>query len=303
MFELNHRSKLIYAVCIGVIAFIILINISYHRWGHGFIESMYDGSVVGPLKTVISSQTNFPLEYYFAIGDEFVIGLNIFSSLYLLGFLIFSKVKTDFSKRILLNLLWADILFLIIHLSHNELWFITREFLLPEIFQYLKMLSLAVLFLLFFKKTHQKIYILLSGTFFYFFLDDSFRIHEYFSTVLSEKVKRVSISRSLFIDSGEIAEFLFAGFIGIFFVLMLLSVYRKSDQISRRITRNTIGFILLFSIFTLGFDTLCEIQSLSSVQNLFSVIEDWGEMVVMSFICFYITRCYCKHIKITKFCL
>ena len=295
MSELNHRSKFIYAVCIGVIAFIILINISYHLWGHRTIESMFDGSAIGPLRTVISSQSNRPLEYYFSVSDEFVIGLNIFSSLYLLGFLLFSKVKTDFSIRILLNLLWADILFLMIHLSQNEMWFITREFLLPEIFQYLKMISLAVLFFLFFKKTHQKIYILLSGTFFYFFLDDGFRIHEYFSTVLSEKVKRISISRSLFINSGEVAEFLYAGFIGLFVVLMLLSVYGKSDQISRRITRNTIGFILLFSIFTLGFDSLCEMQSLSSVQYLFSVIEDWGEMVIMSFICFYITRCYCKH--------
>ena len=295
MSELNHRSKFIYAVCIGVIAFIILINISYHLWGHRTIESMFDGSAIGPLRTIISSQSNRPLEYYFSVSDEFVIGLNIFSSLYLLGFLLFSKVKTDFSIRILLNLLWADILFLMIHLSQNEMWFITREFLLPEIFQYLKMISLAVLFFLFFKKTHQKIYILLSGTFFYFFLDDGFRIHEYFSTVLSEKVKRISISRSLFINSGEVAEFLYAGFIGLFVVLMLLSVYGKSDQISRRITRNTIGFILLFSIFTLGFDSLCEMQSLSSVQYLFSVIEDWGEMVIMSFICFYITRCYCKH--------
>ena len=72
-------------------------------------------------------------------------------------------------------------------------------------------------------------------------------------------------------------------------------VYGNSDQNSRRITRITIGFIFLFSIFSLGFDSLCESQSLSSVQDLFSVIEDWGEMVVMSFICFYITRCYCKH--------
>ena len=87
MSELNHRSKFIYAVCIGVIAFIILINISYHLWGHRTIESMFDGSAIGPLRTVISSQSNRPLEYYFSVSDEFVIGLNIFSSFYLFKYL------------------------------------------------------------------------------------------------------------------------------------------------------------------------------------------------------------------------
>jgi hypothetical protein len=86
--RLSRRSKIICSICFGSLIIVFAVNILYSFWGYRLIESLYHGEISGPLKLVISGQHEYPLEYYFEIGNEFIIGLNIFSGLFLLGFLI-----------------------------------------------------------------------------------------------------------------------------------------------------------------------------------------------------------------------
>ncbi len=281
-----NNKKVVFFVFISSFILIVFINIIYIRYGHIFLESMYNKSAIYPFNKIIIGQNSLTLEYYLSFVDSAVNGLNLFLTLYFLGFFVITYwVKEDFTKKFLLSLLWADFCFIIIHIWQGGLWRMNEEWSFPDIFQYSKEIFLGVILLLFYIKAKQKIFILYSGVFFYFFLDDSLGFHEKFSFFSMDTFYIGLFGKKIELYSEDV---LF-GIVGVIIIFLFFLTYRKSDFLSRKIALIILILLFIFAFFAAVIDYINNFFA-SKPSELPLIIEESGEMFVISIICFYILR-------------
>ena len=165
-----------------------------------------------------------------------------------------------------------------------------------EIFKYCKELTVLIIFLLigFHKKLWK--YLFWSGVFLYIFLDDAFQIHERVGGVIADSLGFETLLGIRAQDFGEL--FVFGSF-GTFFFIFGILVYLRLDVFHKKIWKNLFLLIVMLAGFGIGFDILNELFDDTTVSigmfrigALFGALEDFGEMVVLSFIVWYSTVVY-----------
>ncbi|MFS4468979.1 hypothetical protein [Maribacter sp. 2210JD10-5] len=171
---------------------------------------------------------------------------------------------------------WTDYGFLLITVDQS----------IPEFFQYVKYLLIIVLLI---KIIHAaKRFQFISWAFFFLilFVDDSIGIHENAGIFLSEKFN----FNSMFgLRAEDIGELLYTGLIGFIIIIAFVASFLKGDKMFKRNSIDLSILIFFFLLFGVGFDMLHQILSSSSKLNfLFGMIEDGGEMIMMSIILWYI---------------
>lgn len=195
-------------------------------------------------------------------------------------------------RKYLFILLTIDLILIILHISRSAFGFpqksafsIAQERGYAEIFQYLK--ALAIVYILYKSGTQrsEKLYLTWSGMYAFIFLDDLLGLHE-----KGGKLAATLLPASLpFNVQGEdLGEVLFSLCVyGLLGTLILISSFR-SEPVVRKSTQPLI-FLLILLFFTGGvLDLVHSMITMPILWDILGILEDGGEMIVMSVTVYYI---------------
>ena len=200
----------------------------------------------------------------------------------------------------LILLIFTDLAFILLHITYKlgilpktissimldaSYLEIYQEASYAEAYQYIKEYWIVLLLLFIAIKKAQTIYFAWSSLFGYFLLDDSLQIHE----KLGEYIVNYFSLQPLFglraQDLGELA-------ISIFFGLIIFSfigvAYFKCDNKAKKVSQIIFFLVLFLVLFGVVLDMVDVIIPVYLLKALFGLIEDGGEMIVMSIILGYV---------------
>lgn len=196
--------------------------------------------------------------------------------------------------KFLALLIYADLSFLILHILHvytdllpGSLFSLAQAGGYGEIFQYMKELWIAILFLLIGLKQGKSVYLFFSSLFLYFLFDDAFEFHEKFGAFLADLLHLQPHLGLRAVDFGELAVSVFFG--ALFFAAIGITHY-LSDHSTRAVSICVIGMVLALALFGVLVDMAEIIFRHSGMSRILTIIEESGEMVIMSFIAWFTFR-------------
>lgn len=189
-------------------------------------------------------------------------------------------------------LLATDLAFIIFHIVYtysdfisSVLFSIDQERGYAEMFQYIKEYWIAILLLILAFNQRAVLYVGWSLLFFYLLLDDSLEIHERLGARISDSLGFTSVFNLRAVDFGEI---IVSGSVALFFLVFIGIAYRFSDRISRSTSRYLIGLLFALAVCGIVFDMLHIVFKYSILEPIFVILEDGGEMIVMSVITWFV---------------
>ncbi len=222
----------------------------------------------------------------------------------------FSAKKTN---KLLLILLFVDLIFVVVHIVTCFLYFIgkienfgdynflvlTQDESFAEIFQYLKYLSVIIMigYLMYVEKAYAYIsWVLL---FIFFLLDDSLSLHESMGEVL---VKEFNFKPMFGLRAVDFGELTFVAIVGMAILLSFVLAYFKGNLIFKKRTIDLFILLAFMIFFGVGFDMLHEILGENlKVGFVIGLIEDGGEMVVMTLIVWYVYQLIASNKKVKSY--
>jgi hypothetical protein len=204
-------------------------------------------------------------------------------------------MKFDFEKYQLLALLFlADLSFIILHIFHvytgllpDSLYSLSRDRGYAEFFQYTKELWIAVLFLGLAIHQRKPVYLIFSFLFLYFLIDDSFEFHEQTGALLADTLHLEPLFGLRSVDMGELAVSVFFG--GLFFAALGIT-YAMSAPGEQKISTQVILLIVIMAVFGVLLDMFEIITEHPGLSELLKILEEGGEMLVMSVITWFVYR-------------
>jgi hypothetical protein len=204
-------------------------------------------------------------------------------------------MKLDLEKYKLLGLLiLADLSFIILHILHvytgllpDSLYSLSRDRGYAEFFQYTKELWIAVLFLGLTIHQRKPVYLIFSFLFLYFLIDDSFEFHEQTGSLMADTLHLEPLFGLRSVDMGELAVYAIFG--GLFFAAIGIT-YAMSPPGERKISTQVILLIVIMAIFGVLLDMFEIITEHPGLSELLKIIEEGGEMLVMSVITWFVYR-------------
>jgi hypothetical protein len=204
-------------------------------------------------------------------------------------------MKFDLAKdKLLILLIAADVSFIVLHLFHtytillpDNLFSIGQDRGYGEFFQYTKELWVAILLFLLGLRKRKFLYIIFAFLFLYFLIDDALEVHERFGAFLSDFLNFQPNLGLRAIDFGELAVSIFFG--ALFFIAIGIT-HHQSDSSARTISKYLIILIVLLALFGVVMDMLEVIVEHAVVNPILVMIEEGGEMLVMSMITWFVFR-------------
>ena len=204
-------------------------------------------------------------------------------------------MKFDLAKdKLLILLIAADVSFIVLHLFHtytillpDNLFSIGQDRGYGEFFQYTKELWVAILLFLLGLRKRKFLYIIFAFLFLYFLIDDALEVHERFGAFLSDFLNFQPNLGLRAIDFGELAVSIFFG--ALFFIAIGIT-HHQSDSSARTVSKYLIILIVLLALFGVVMDMLEVIVEHAVVNPILVMIEEGGEMLVMSMITWFVFR-------------
>ena len=197
------------------------------------------------------------------------------------------------AQTFLLLLLLIDGVMMVLHLLlwytnllDNELYSISRDRGYAEFFQYIKLFWLAALFMRHAIKARAPAYLFWAGVFALLFLDDFLALHERIGMMARQ---RLELPGLLGVRGDDLAELAFYVAVGVVLALVVVPVYRYSSGAFRRDSLIVVGLLAIFACFAIGVDMVHMHESVRETVyfRLIDVIEDGGEMIVISFALYF----------------
>lgn len=199
-------------------------------------------------------------------------------------------ISTDkMSTKLLKLLLLADLAFICIHCFYrfgilsNPLFSIEQDMAYPEIYQYIKEFWIVVLLLILANNRRHIIYLSWSLLFIYLLLDDSLAIHETFGEYL---VKYFEFKPMFELRAQDYGELCVSMLFGLLLFTFIGVSYFFSDNLEKKISKHLFILIVLLAFFGVLVDMLH--VAIHWRTTLWGLIEDGGEMIIMSVIVWYI---------------
>jgi len=152
---------------------------------------------------------------------------------------------------------------------------ITEDRGYAEVFQYIKEFWIAGLLLTLALRTYSLLYFAWSLLFSYVLLDDALRIHE----TLSKVIRFPSLLGLNRRASGEIIIF---GVIGLCFLILVAVTYRLGSPLARSASRFLAVMVLALGFTGVFIDGLHIVVQVELLDPIFTILEDGGEMIIMS---------------------
>ena len=198
------------------------------------------------------------------------------------------------SREFLSLLIIADILFITLHILHSYSGFfqdheysLDRDRGFSEVFQYLKQFWVAAMFLWLFINKRRTLYLIWSLLFAYLLIDDSFQLHERLGIVVANYLEYTHMLKLSPKDFGEFTVFISSG---LFFAVLIGVAYIYSANNIKKICRDLILMLALFTFFGVVVDAIHAMAEQTTLEVVIGIVEDGGEMLVMSVICWYVFR-------------
>lgn len=195
---------------------------------------------------------------------------------------------SNWSTRILYLFLATDLVFIIFHLIHvysgvaeNPSFSLETDGGYAEIFQYFKEYWIALILGFLALRKHSATYLGWSLLFFYMLLDDSLQLHERLGWRLS---RQLNFLPSFNLRPEDFGELIVSGFFGLFFLIFIAAAYRFSDRLSRKISRSLIKMLFALALFGIVVDMIHIVMYSPTLDPLFILLEDGGELIVMTVI-------------------
>lgn len=204
------------------------------------------------------------------------------------------------SKKLLYLFLVTDIAFIILHLLHvyflrvyfplysdtlsNVDFSLEQERGYAELFQYIKEYWIAILLGILATQRRSILYLGWSLLFVYLLFDDALSIHETLGHIIADKL---SLSAAFNLRARDFGELLVSAFCGLFFLILIGTAYRFSDSTSRKASKYLIKMLLALAFCGIAVD-MAHMAFKSVPSFLLVILEDGGEMVVMSIIAWFV---------------
>ena len=192
----------------------------------------------------------------------------------------------------LLLLLAVDLAFVFLHFlqlsdaMNNELFSLERDRGFPELFQYIKIFLIVILLLSVRTKTRVVGYGLWSLLFLYLLLDDALSIHESFGGYIATTMAFAPAIGLRAQDFGELAVSVIAAAL----ILSPLAVfYLRGSDAFKEATKHLLMLLMALAFFGIFVDMLhVAIDAGWKIRFLLGVVEDGGEMIVVSIMAWYV---------------
>jgi hypothetical protein len=218
-----------------------------------------------------------------------------------------TNLQTDKSASLLLWLcLSADFAFIVLHIIYktttllgSPFFSVKRDLGYSEFFQYMKFLWIIILLVYIIKTTGSWSYLSWVAVFLYFLVDDAFQVHEKIGQTLADKYDFIPPFNLRLQDLGELAVYAIAG------VLLMLGLIWAYTRGSRNFKGISIDILLLVSILVF-FGVVVDMAEITSSLGIFvketlGLIDDGGEMIVTSFMLWYVFRLTIRNEEIDDF--
>lgn len=205
-------------------------------------------------------------------------------------------------KRLFLLLVLSDLALLLVHLLHkltvyylksnelflyNPLFAIETDLGLAESFQYVKEFWIVLMLCALARKHRQPSYLSWGSLFFYILLDDAGQIHEHLGRWISSYFRFQSLLGMGTEDMGQLAVYVV---IGLLFLLLFVPALLQGDKKFRNFSLQ-LGLIFMVLTFCgAGIDAINITNRPLWVRGLATLLEEGGEMVVMSVVVAYLFR-------------
>jgi hypothetical protein len=192
-------------------------------------------------------------------------------------------------------LISADLLFIALDLMNTYSGYFTDEgFALEkdrgfaEVFQYVKEYWVIVMFCWLAICKSERSYLACSLVFGYILLDDSFRLHERLGI---KAANYFGFPAAMSLNPRDFGELMINALAGITLLLLITAAYYWGTAEFRRNCRVIIVMLVLLGVFGVIIDTAHVIAGrYALLSKLLGLMEDGGEMLVMSGICWYVFR-------------
>ncbi len=194
------------------------------------------------------------------------------------------------STKFLCLLLLVDLAFIVVHIFYSmglvsdPLFSIETDFGFAEVFQYIKEYWIVAMLLILTIKSSRVIYFSWALLFLYLLLDDSLRIHEKLGANMVDYFDFKPVPNILRAqDFGELS-------VSMLFGAALFSAigvaYFFSDKLEKQISKTIFGLVMMLAFFGVLVDLLH--MAIPWWKPLFGLIEDGGEMFIVSIIVWYV---------------
>jgi hypothetical protein len=210
-----------------------------------------------------------------------------------------AKLKNLRSSQLLLLLLLADLFFIFFHILHlapdewlpffsNNAFAITEDLGIAEGFQYIQEYWVFLLLGFLALRKHKRELIGWSLLYGYFLCDDMFGIHErlgdFIAALIGSRFDSLLFAHLEMDDIGEVIGILG---IGLLFALLLIPTFLRLKPEARPVFRTLTWLLAGLLFFGIGLDLLDRLVDSHAIQEMFKLMEDGGEMLVMSVTCWY----------------
>lgn len=189
-------------------------------------------------------------------------------------------------------LLITDFSFILLHIIFVHTRFISdyafsleAEGGYSEFFQYIKEYWIAILLVFLAIRERSFLYLSWSLLFFYLFLDDSLQIHETLGAYIGNHLNFIPLFNLRLEDLGEII--VSASACLILGTLIAIS-YWFGNRLSRNVSKTLIKFLLALAVCGILVDVLHSVFNNSFMETLLTIVEDGGELIIMSAIACYV---------------
>lgn len=192
----------------------------------------------------------------------------------------------------LLLLLSADLAFIVVHfirdlppfLSH-ELFSLETDRGYSEIFQYVKLWWIVVLFAALWWRGRDRLYLGWMLLFAYLLGDDALGFHERGGHAVAELW---SLQGALGLRGQDFGELAVSGTVGLVFLLIIFHMYLRSTPEGKTATRRLTFYVGVLAFFGVFIDMVHIMVGGDFGREFVAALEDGGEMFAVSIICWYV---------------
>lgn len=156
-----------------------------------------------------------------------------------------------------------------------------------EIFEYVKEYWIAVMFVLIAFLRSERSYLAWAAVFVYILLDDVLQVHEQLGTRIAELLPTGGLLGLHVQDAGELLAAAMIG--GVLLIALALADAWGSAE-SRVVSRQVGVLLALLVVIAVLLDAVHSLIGNLYASTIVATLEDGGELVVMSLVCWYVLR-------------
>lgn len=195
---------------------------------------------------------------------------------------------------VLAVLMSGDLLFIALHLVHlhtsllpSNRWSISQDRGFAEMFQYLKYIAICLALGQLFVRTRLRVMLGWIAVFAFLLVDDAGRIHERFGLAFAASTQLPDIFS---LRARDIGELVFALLAGVIVLPLVLFGWLRGAPPARAISTDLALFLVALAGCGVGADLVHRMLSMTPMDAVIGVLEDGGEMFVLSLACAYLAQ-------------